>query len=82
MSSYSLEIDDDALFKNISKRPTFVLRPLRSVLNFEVYRLSLHKLEYEMDCTYYSVDYNCFEIGYCSHPNFPYAKFNSRNLLI
>ena len=44
------------------------------MLNFEVERLSLQKLKYEMDCTYYPVDYNFFEIGYCGHPNFPYAN--------
>ena len=41
MHFYSLKIDDDALFKNMSKRPAFVLRPLKSMLNFEVDRLSL-----------------------------------------
>ena len=60
MSSYSLEMDDDALFKNRSKRPAFVLRPLRSMLNFEVDRLSLHQLEYEKDYNDYPVDYNMF----------------------
>ena len=41
MHCYSLEIDDDALFKNMSKRPAFVLRPLKPMLNFEVEKLSL-----------------------------------------
>ena len=27
-----------------------------------------------MDRTDYPVDYNCFEIGYCGHPNFPYTN--------
>ena len=74
MSSYSLEMDNDALFKNRSKIPAFVLRPLKSMLNFEVEKLSLHQLDYEIDCTDYPVDYNFFEIGYCGHPNFPYAN--------
>ena len=85
MSSYSIEIDDDALFKNRPKRPAFVLRPLRSMLNFEVERLSLHQLEWEMDCTDYPVDYNFSEIGYCGHPNFPYANTQfkkSTNLIL
>ena len=67
-------MDDDALFKNRSKRPDFVLRPLNSMLNFEVERLSLQQLEYEMDCNDYPVDHICFEIGYCGHPNLPYAN--------
>ena len=42
--------------------------------NLEVDRISLQQLEYEMDCTDYPVDYNCFEIVYCGHPNFPYTN--------
>ena len=85
MRCRSLKIDDDALFKNRPKRPAFLLRPLRSVLNFEVDRLSPQQIEYEMDCTDYPVDYNCFEIGYCGHPNFPYANIQFKqatNLII
>ena len=44
------------------------------MLDFEVERLSLHQLEYEMDCIDYPVDYNCFETGYCGHLNFPYEN--------
>ena len=44
------------------------------MLNYEVDRLSFQQLEYEMDRTDYLVDYICFEIGYCGHPNFPYAN--------
>ena len=33
-------------------------------------RLSLQRLEYEMDRNDYHVNYNCFEIGYCGHPKF------------
>ena len=61
---YSLKIDDDALFKNMSKRPAFVLRPLKSMLNFEVDRLSIQQLEYEMDCTDYPANYIFFNKQY------------------
>ena len=43
------------------------------MLNFDVERLSLQKLEYEMDRTGFHIYYNFFEIGYCGHPKFPYA---------
>ena len=76
MHCYYLKIDNDALFKNISKRPDFVLRKLKPMLNFEVERLSLQQLEYETDCTDYPVDYIFFEIGYCGLPNFPYAHIH------
>ena len=46
----SLYAEDDALFKNRSQKPSFALRPLKSMLNFEVDRLSLQQIEYEMDC--------------------------------
>ena len=46
------------MFNNRSKIPTFVLRPLKAMLNFEVDRLSLQQLEYKMDRTDYPVDYN------------------------
>ena len=84
MNCYSLKAEDDALFNNRLKIPAFVLRPLMFMLNFEVDILSLQQLEYEMDCTYYPVDYNYFEIGYCGHPNFPYAniQFKQANNLI
>ena len=74
MHCYSLKIDDDALFKNSSKIPPFLLRPLTSMLTFEGDILSPQKLEYEINCTDYPVDYNCFETGYCGHPNFPYEN--------
>ena len=44
------------------------------MLNFEVERISLQKLEYEMDRTDFPVDYNFSEIGYCGHPNCHYAN--------
>ena len=70
----SLIMDDEDQFKNRSKRPTFVLRLFLTMLNLEVERLSPQKLEYEMDCTDYPVDYNFFEIGYCGHPTYPYTN--------
>ena len=49
MHCYSLKSEDDALFNNRPKRPAFAIMPLKSMLNFEVDRSSLQKLEYEMD---------------------------------
>ena len=42
---------------------------LKSVVD----RLSLQKLEYEMDHADLPDDHNVFEIGYCVHPTFPYS---------
>ena len=42
-------------------------------MNLAVDRTSLLQLEYEMERAGIPDDYNCFEIGYCSHPTFPYA---------
>ena len=53
----SLLVLDDVLFKNWSKIPTCVLRPFLNMLNVEVDRLFLQKLEYEMYHTDYPVDY-------------------------
>ena len=53
---YYIKIDDDALFKNMSKRPSFVIRPLNAMLNFELDILSIQIIEYELYCTDYSVD--------------------------
>ena len=50
---------DDALFNNRYKS-SFVLSTLQTMLNFEVDRLSIHQSEYEMDRTYFPVDYNFF----------------------
>ena len=60
MVFYSFKFDEDALFRNRSKRSAFVLSQLKFMLNFEVDKLSLQKIEYEMDSTDYSVDYNLF----------------------
>ena len=67
----SLKRDDDELFKKKSKMPNFVLRPFLTMLNLEVDRLYLQKLDYEIDRTDYPVCYNFFETGYYGHPNFP-----------
>ena len=45
INCYSLKVEYDALFKNMSRRPAFLLRPLKSMLNFEVDRLSFQQLE-------------------------------------
>ena len=70
----SLILDDGDQFKNRSKVRTFLLRPFLTMLNLEVDRLSLQKLEYEMYCTDYPINYNFFEIGYCGHPTYPYTN--------
>ena len=71
---HSIKLDDDDLFNNMSKRPTFVTRRSLTILSLEMYRISLHQLKYEMDRTNYPVDYNFSEIGYCGHPNPPYTN--------
>ena len=74
MNCYYYKVEYDALFKNIPKRPEFAIRPLKSIIDFDVDILSLQQLEHEMDCTKYPDNYNCFGIGYCGQPNFPYAN--------
>ena len=58
VNCHSLIKDDDDLFKNTSKRPSFVLRPLKTMLNFELDRLYLQQLEYELDCTDFPLEYD------------------------
>ena len=58
MHCYYIKNQDDALFKNRSKRPAFLIRPLNYMLNSEVDRLYLQQIEFEMDRTDYPVDYN------------------------
>ena len=58
---HALKLDDDDLFKNSTKRRTFIKRTFLTMLNFEVGRISLQQLEYEMDRTDYPVNYNCFK---------------------
>ena len=84
MHFYYPKTQEDALFKNGSKRPAFVIKPLKSVLNFEVERLSPQQLEYKIDRNDYPVNYNFYEIGYCGHHNFPYTniQFKQSNNLI
>ena len=74
MNCYYIKAEDDALFNNTSKILTSVLSPLKSMLNFEVDRLSLQQLEYEIDSTDYHANYNFFAIGYFGHPNLPYSN--------
>ena len=68
-----IKIDDDELFKNRSKIPTFVLISLWTILNLEVDGISLQQLGYDIDHTDYLVNYNFFEIRYCCHPALPYT---------
>ena len=56
----SLKAKYDALFKIISKRPTFVQKPLKSVLNLVVDRIFLQQPEYEMERADVPDYYNCF----------------------
>ena len=65
---------DDALFKIRSKSPAFVLNPIKAMLKLAVDIISLQQLEYEMYCSDPPNYYNCFEIVYCGHPDFPYAN--------
>ena len=56
------------------KIPGFVINPLKAMLNHVVVdRLSLQKIEYEMERVDLPDDSNFFEIGYCCHIAFPYA---------
>ena len=55
------------------KKFAFEMNPINSMLNQVVEILSLHQLEYEMERVDLPDDYNCFEIGYCGHPAFPYT---------
>ena len=57
----------------IGPKSDFVIRPIKTMLNCEVDRLSLQKLEYEMNRADLPDYYNFFEIGYCGHRNFPHA---------
>ena len=82
MNCYYLNAEDDSLFNNRSKRPGFLLRLSNSMLKFEVDRLSIQQLEYEMNRTDYPVDYNFCEIGYCGHPNFPYTNIKLKQATI
>ena len=65
---------DNKMFKNRTQKPTFVLCSFQKLLNSKLDRLSLQKLEREMDCTDYPEKYNCFELGYCGHPKYPHTN--------
>ena len=56
INSLSLKIDYYDLFKNKSKRPTFVIRSFLNMLSLEVDRISLQQPEYEMYHTDYPVN--------------------------
>ena len=50
------------------------MKQWKAMLNLVVERISLQQVEYEMESIDLPDDYNFFEIGYCGHPNFPYAN--------
>ena len=58
MHCYTLKNKDDAIFNNRFKNPAFVIGTLKTMLNDEVYILSLQQLEYEMDHADITNDYN------------------------
>ena len=66
---------ENVLFKTRKFLPQFVLSPLRAFLNLKLDRLSLLKLEYEMDSTGYPYYHKFFELGYCGHTQYPHSKF-------
>ena len=68
---------DNVLFKNRKIFPKFVLALFRLFLHSKLDRLSLQKLEREMDSTGYPNDHNFFELVYCGHTQFPYSFFSS-----
>ena len=51
------------------KKHSFVLSPLEAMLKSKVNTLSIQKSQYEMDRTYFPVDFKNIAIGYCGHPN-------------
>ena len=80
-----LIVADNFLFKNRKTFPKFVLAPLRGFLNLKLDRLSLLKLECEMNSTGYPDDHKLFELGYCGHTHYPHSKIfldQSRALIL
>ena len=65
---------DNVMFKNRKIFPKFVLTPFQNFLDSKLDILSLQQLEFEMDSTGYPDDYSFFELGYCSHTQFPYSN--------
>ena len=57
-----------------TKIPKSVLTSFRNFLDSKLYRLSLQQLEFEMDSAGYPDMYNCFELGYCGHPQYPWSN--------
>ena len=68
----SLKAKDDAMFKNSSKIPSFVMNQLNTMLNLVVEIIYLQQLEYEMERADLLDEY-IFGVGYCGHPSFSYA---------
>ena len=58
----SLKARDDSLFKNISKKPAFVLNPLKAMIKHVVDIISLQQLDYEMECVDIPDDYNFLKL--------------------
>ena len=69
----SLKENYDTLFKIRSKIPSFVLKPLKVMMNLVVDIIPLQQLEYEMKRADLLDDFNFSEIGYCGHPTLTYA---------
>ena len=65
---------DNFLFKIRTTKPKFVLTSFQHFLDSKLDRLSLQKLEFEMDSAGYPYEYNFFELGYCGHPQYPYSN--------
>ena len=74
--------DDNKLFKNRTQEPTFVLSSFQKLLYSKLDRLSLQQVECELDRTDHTDKYNCFELGYCGHPNYPHTKIFSTKQVI
>ena len=56
MHFYSLKNQGDALFKKKFKKPFFVIRPLNTMLSFEVDMLYLQQIQHEMYHTGFPID--------------------------
>ena len=76
---------DNELFKNRTKKSTFVLCSFHQFLISKLDRLPPQQLECEMDCTDYPDKYNIFELVYCGHPKYPHSNIfldQARDLIL
>ena len=62
------------VFNKRTNKPMFVLTSFQHFLDSNLDRLSLQKLEFEIDSAGYPDKFNFFELGYCGHPQYPYSK--------